>query len=65
MQIIRCLSTFVGVIRRRVICLSTLHGDMGRLDLSNKLLACSKICEDTTKSSDVRQFRMNSVFADR
>jgi len=27
----------VGVIRRRVISLSTLHGDIGRLNLSNKL----------------------------
>jgi len=29
----------VGVISRRVICLSALYGDTGRLNLSNKLLA--------------------------
>ena len=29
----------VGVIRRQVICLSALYGNIGRLDLSNKLLA--------------------------
>jgi len=32
----------VGVIRRRLICLSALYGDIGRLDLSNKLLCGSR-----------------------
>ena len=39
MQIISCPSTFAGVIRRRVFSLSTLHGDIGRLNLSNKFYA--------------------------
>ena len=39
MQIISCPSTFVGVIRRRVFSLSTLHGDIGRLNLSNNIVS--------------------------
>jgi len=33
----------LGVIRRRLICLSNLHGDIGRFGLSNKLLDRSSL----------------------